>query len=113
MRNKDDRLYLDYIAESIKRIAEYTASGRSTFISPGALQDATLRRLQTIAESTQRLSTELKERHPEIPWRQIAAFRHRIVHNYLSTFDLELTWTFIEKDLPALKAAIDAELEGP
>ncbi|HLJ69554.1 MAG TPA: HepT-like ribonuclease domain-containing protein [Chloroflexota bacterium] len=111
MTSKDDRLYLDHIAESIGKIAEYTAGGRATFIHSGVLQDATLRRLQTFAESTQRLSTEIKERHPEIPWREIAAFRHRIVHDYLSSFDLELAWTFIEKDLPQLKSAIGEELE--
>jgi uncharacterized protein with HEPN domain len=111
MTDKDDLLYLTHIAESIARIAEYTADGQDAFINPGVVQDATLRRLQTLAESTQRLSAELKVRHPEIPWRQIAAFRHRVVHNYLSTFDLDLAWTFIENDLPPLQTVIEEELE--
>jgi uncharacterized protein with HEPN domain len=53
---KDDRLYLDHIAESIERIAEYTSSGRSAFMTAGVIQDASLRRLHTLTESAQRLS---------------------------------------------------------
>lgn len=111
MSAKDDILYLDHIAESIDRIRQYAAGGRETFLSPGMVQDAILRRLHTLAESTQRLSSALTARHQQIPWRQIAAFRHRVVHDYLSSFDLGLVWTFIESDLPALKTVVDEELK--
>jgi uncharacterized protein with HEPN domain len=111
MSRKDDLLYLDHIAESVERIAEYAAGGEASFTSPGLIQDATLRRLQTIAESTQRLSADLKERHPEIAWQDIAGFRHRVVHDYLSSFDLRLAWTFIENDLGPLKAVVEEELK--
>lgn len=47
-----------------------------------------------------------------IEWRQIAAFRHRVVHDYLSGFDLELAWRFIEHDLPPLRSVIEAKLKG-
>jgi len=45
------------------------------------IQDAVLRNLQVIAESTQRLSEEIKATQPEIEWRRIAAFRNVLEMN--------------------------------
>jgi uncharacterized protein with HEPN domain len=70
-----------------------------------------LRRLQTLAESTQRLSDALKQAHPEIPWQSIARFRNRLVHAYLAV-DLDLVWAVIEKDLPPVEAMVERELAG-
>ena len=69
---KDDRVYLRHILECLDAISVYTAEGRGKFFSERKTQKATLRELQELAESTQRLSSSLKERHPEIPWGDIA-----------------------------------------
>lgn len=66
----DDRLYLIHIDECIKRIASYTAGGYEDFIASELIQDAVLRNLHTLAESTQGLSSGLKATHPEVEWRQ-------------------------------------------
>lgn len=110
MSGERDFLYLDHIAESIERITVYIAGDKELFLVSGVIQDAVLRRLPTRAESTQHLSPKLKARHAEIPWREIAAFRHRIVRNYLSGFDIELDWRYIRRDLPALASVVRAEL---
>jgi uncharacterized protein with HEPN domain len=80
---KDDRIYIDHILECMEWIACYTAEGRDAFFSDRKTQSATLRELQTLAESTQRLSDELKKAHPEIPWESISGFRNILVHDYL------------------------------
>lgn len=72
------------------------------------LQDATLRRLQTLSESAQRLSPEFKKAHPEIPWADIAGFRNRLVHAYLD-IDLDLTWNTVMRDLAPLARLAEAE----
>jgi uncharacterized protein with HEPN domain len=52
----------------------------------------------------------LKEQHPEIDWRTIAAFRNVVVHDYLGV-DLDRIWDIVEDDLPTLKKRIGAILE--
>ena len=47
------------------------------------VQDAVLRRLQTLAESSQRLSEEIKTSIPSIDWRNISGFRNILFHDYL------------------------------
>ncbi len=66
---KDDRVYLRHILESLDAIRAYTAEGRDRFLTDRKTQKATLRELQKLAESTQRLSSHLKEKRPGIPWR--------------------------------------------
>lgn len=69
------------------------------------IQDAAIRKLQVITESTQRLTQDLKDRYPETPWRMMAGFRNIIVHDYLG-IDLKEVWKVIDIDLPVLKLKI-------
>jgi uncharacterized protein with HEPN domain len=106
----DDRLYLLHILDCLERIERYTVEGRDFFFAETRTQDAVVRNLQTRAESTRRLSSPLKERHPNIEWRDIAAFRNVVVHNYLG-IDLNQIWDIVEDDLPFLKSRIEAILQ--
>lgn len=74
------------------------------------LQDAIVRNLQILSESTQRLSDEIKERESEIDWFKIAGFRNVLVHDYLG-LDIERVWDILKKDMPVLKKAIQRMLE--
>jgi uncharacterized protein with HEPN domain len=102
---KDDRVYLFHILECIRRIEDNTAGGKDAFLSSHTLQDAVLRNLQTLAESTQRLSDGLKAGHPQIEWRRIGAFRNILVHDYLG-IDLERVWEITQRDVPEFKCKV-------
>ena len=101
-----DPVLLAHMRECLLRIREYTAGDRARFESSRLVQDATVRNLQTLAESSQRLSSEIKDTEPGIPWRELAGFRNVIVHGYLG-MDMVAVWLVIEQDLPALAAAVD------
>ncbi len=107
---RDDVPYLRHILECIRRIEENVAGGREQFLASHTLQDAVLRNLQTMAESTQRLSDTSKAPYPDIEWRRIAAFRNVLVHDYLG-IDLETIWDVVQRDVPELRRAIQAMLE--
>ena len=107
---KDDRLYLIHIGECIMRIEKYTRAGRDEFLKSDLIQDAVIRNLQTMAESTQRISTSRQNDHPEIEWFKIAGFRNVLVHDYLGV-DLDKVWNIIVKDLPGLKSGVAAMLD--
>jgi uncharacterized protein with HEPN domain len=104
---KDDALYLIHIGECIARIEGYTREGERSFLEDTKTQDAVVRNLHTLADSTQRVSPELKARHPEVDWRGPAGLRNVLVHGYLG-IDLERVWAAVERELPALKAAVEA-----
>jgi len=106
---KDDSVYLHHIIDSIRRIEENIKEGQERFMASHTLQDAVIRNLQTMAESTQRLSDYLKRMHPEIEWYRITAFRNVLVHDYLG-LDIERIWEITQRDVPELKQAILAML---
>jgi len=103
---KDDKLYLIHISECINRIAEYVAEGKEFFFRDGKTQDAVLRNLQILSESTQRLSMDLKANHSEIDWKRIAGFRNILVYDYLGINPVRV-WEIVERYLPELKEKID------
>jgi uncharacterized protein with HEPN domain len=107
-----DPALVQYIRESIERIESYTHGGRDAFLREPMVQDAVLRRLETLADAASHLSSGVKARHPEIPWRAIYGFRNVAAHAYLS-LDLTRVWQTVETHLPPLKRAIAAELGGP
>jgi uncharacterized protein with HEPN domain len=78
--SRDQQSILDVI-DSINLILEYTQG-----VDWGAVnikdQDAIILRLIVIGEAAKRLSPELRDNHPEIPWRQMAGLRDIVVHEY-------------------------------
>lgn len=106
---KDARLYLVHILDCIERVQRYTARGADAFFADEMAQDATLRNLQTLAESCMRLPPALRERQVEINWRGIAGFRNAVVHEYLH-MDLERIWDIIQRDIPPLAVVVSSEL---
>ena len=107
---KDDAAYLRHIVECIRRIEEDVMTGEAEFMRSHTLQDAVLRNLQTMSESTQRLSDSLRTTHPEVEWQRIAAFRNLLVHNYLG-IDLERVWDIVQRDVAALKRTVAQMLQ--
>ena len=107
---KDDRLYLIHITECIDRIKKYTKGGKKKFLSDIKIQDAVLRNLHILSESTQRISRILKIKHPDVDWSAIWGFRNVVVHDYLG-IDLKQIWNIISNDLPALHEKVKIILE--
>lgn len=106
---KDDRLYLEHILNCIRRIEDYTKGDKSLFMESALVQDAVTRNLQTMAESTQRISDALKSSNPTVDWTAISGFRNILVHDYLG-LDLERMWGVVNRRLPLLKADIERML---
>lgn len=101
-----DRVLLAHMRDCLERIGEYTNAERARFDASRLVQDAVIRNLQTLAESSQRLSSEIKSTEPQIPWRELAGFRNVIVHGYLGV-DLGAIWLVVEQDLPTLTEAVN------
>lgn len=63
---------------------------------------AVIRNLEVIDEATKRVSNELKLKHKDIPWREMAGLRDVLIHNYFGV-DNQIVWNVVENELPQLK----------
>src|SRR3989344_4549375 len=103
---RDIGLYLDDILESIEKIEEYTHDlSEEEFSRNTEVQDAVIRRLAIIGEAVKHLPEDLKEKHKQIPWKQIAGSRDIFVHEYFG-IRMERIWRTIQEDLPELNKVV-------
>ena len=107
---RDDRERLADILEAIDRAQRYAVRGRREFENDELIQAWMVQQLMIIGEAASQLSSELRERSREVPWRMIVGLRNRLVHAYFQA-DLALVWSVIENDLPGLRKAVVDLLE--
>jgi uncharacterized protein with HEPN domain len=68
-------------------------------------QFAIIHALEIIGEAAKQVPGSVREEYPEIPWRDIAGMRDRLIHGYFSV-NLERLWNTVQEDLPHLEAAL-------
>jgi uncharacterized protein with HEPN domain len=103
--SRDPGEYVDHIRESTRYIESWVAEGREQFLDDIRTQAAIIRKLHELSESVKRLHAVIGERYPEMPWRDVIAFRDVIVHDYLG-LNLDRIWDIATIHLPALKPHI-------
>ena len=110
MKERDDLPYLRHILDAIGRVESYVSGvDESDFLENAEKQDAVIRQLQIIGEAVKRLSEELRAAYPDIPWREVAGMRDKLVHDYFGV-DLQFVWITAAQDVPALKPQIERVL---
>lgn len=108
---RPEKLYLSDIVEAAERIAEFVVGlDEAAFYRDAKTQSAVLQKLIVIGEAAARLPQDFKDRHPEIEWHDIVAFRNILVHSYFSV-KLDIVWETVQQDAPILRRQIAHILE--
>jgi uncharacterized protein with HEPN domain len=111
-----ERKYEDYLHDSLD-YAEKAESFLTGAPSAEALRKdertlfAVVRTLEVIGEAAKRIPEDLRQKHPEVPWRGMTGMRDKVVHGYFGV-DAEVVWRTVREDLPPLRKAISALLAG-
>jgi uncharacterized protein with HEPN domain len=102
--------YLNDIVEAITLIEEFT-EGMSfeEFQRDKKTQFAVIRALEVIGEASKAIPSEFKELHPEVPWREMARMRDKLIHAYFGV-DLRVVWKTIKEDIPRLREIFEVLL---
>jgi len=69
-----------------------------------------LKLVEIIGEAACRVTMDVREANPNIPWDQIVGTRNRLVHGY-DKVDLEVLWRIVRDDLPALIKQLQVTLD--
>ncbi|MFU2488660.1 DUF86 domain-containing protein [Thauera sp. WH-1] len=96
------RFYLRDMIDFGEKVIAYTEGmTQEAFVASGLHFDATVRNLELIGEAATRIPPEVREAHPEVPWRMIIAARNRLIHGYLG-IDNDTLWSMVKDDVPEL-----------
>lgn len=100
------KLFLVDIVQSIEKIEKYIEElSFEDFVSNEKTIDAVVRNLEIIGEASKNIPDWLKSKYINIPWREIAGMRNKMIHEYFG-IDYEIIWEIVKKDLPELRAKI-------
>lgn len=101
---------LSDILEQISGI-ERSVAGKTfaDFESDWLLQRGLERAIEIISEASGKIPADLQSIRPEIPWRDVATIGNILRHEY-EFVAKPVIWNVIQKDLPDLRAAIEAIL---
>jgi uncharacterized protein with HEPN domain len=75
------------------------------------LQLSLTRLVEVVGEAASRVSPEVRERYPSIPWRQIVSMRNRLIHGY-DALDFDVLWNTVILEMPRLIAELEKALES-
>lgn len=105
---KSDTVYLHHILDAIEQIETYIAGiSYEQFLQERLIQDGVIRQLEIIGEASRNLSSQFRDQHPRIPWRQIIGLRNRVIHAYFD-INLDIIWEVTQNDVPTLKNAMES-----
>ncbi len=109
-----ERDYLDYlgdVAENMRLAIQFTEGmDLEEFTCDVRTVYAVVRALEIVGEATKNVPPEVRERHPDVPWRRMAGMRDRLIHGYPQV-DLAIVWETVTRLMPELLPKVSRALE--
>jgi uncharacterized protein with HEPN domain len=91
----------------LKVIRYTTGLSAEEYASNELVYDAVLRNLEHLGEATKQIPDEVRNRHPQLPWRRIAGLRDVLAHAYFG-LEHETIWQVVITSIPALSLQLEA-----
>ena len=94
-----------------KKIEEFVAGmDFEEFKNDDKTVSAVVRKLEIILEATKNIPDEIRQRYPDLPWKEMAKIRDKLIHGYF-VVDHQIVWNVVKKEFPLLKPKIEKILQ--
>ena len=104
---KNDNIYIEHIIDSLNKVLVYIKDlSLEEFESKTMVQDACIRQFEIVGEATKRITEELKEKNPDIPWKDMAGMRDKLIHDYID-IDIAIVFKTAKEDAVDLLKKLD------
>lgn len=100
MSKRDDLDLVEDIQEAIRKINSYVKMlDQDDFFEDTKTQDAVVRNLEIVGETIKNISETLKEKYPQIQWKELARLRDKLIHHYFGV-NYDIVWHVVKNELP-------------
>ena len=107
MSKREDTVVIQDIKEAIDRIMSYTSKVEyNDFLQDYKTQDAVVRNIEILGEAAKLLSDETKRDYPNIPWKDIAGTRDKLIHDYFGV-NIDIVWDIVKNEIPSLSKQLN------
>lgn len=108
---RDYKLYLKDILAAMESVEKFVEDlSFEAFKEDDKTASAVVRKFEIIGEATKHIPVELQRKYPDIPWKEMAGMRDRLIHFYFGV-DYQLVWKTIKQRIPEAKSLIKKILE--
>jgi uncharacterized protein with HEPN domain len=98
-----DELRVRHVIDAINEIESYLHNiSKEEFLANSEKRFATIKQIEIIGEACARISPTVKEKYPEVEWKNIIGFRNISIHEYFGV-SFQIVWQIAQNDLPVLK----------
>jgi uncharacterized protein with HEPN domain len=112
MSKRGDSESIRDIREAVRRIDIYLEGLKyDEFIQDIKSQDAVVRNLEIIGEAAKNISNGLKKKHPDVPWKELAGLRDRLIHQYFG-INFDIVFQIAKEELPPINQKIEKIVPG-
>ena len=99
MTDRTNNHFIDDILSAINSIFEYTHNiDYDKFINNKMIIDAVIRNFEIIGEAAKNISDDIRNKYPDISWKELAGMRDKLIHNYFG-ISHEIIWDSIKNEL--------------
>jgi uncharacterized protein with HEPN domain len=108
---KDDAVRLQHMLDAAREAIGFASGrGRSELDRDRMLVLALVKDIEIIGEAASQVSEVTKKQLPVLPWADMTAMRHRLVHAYFE-INLDVLWQTVRQDLPQLVTSLQEALK--
>lgn len=96
-KNHDFTVYFNDMLDSASKAVEFTEGiSFNSFMKDEKTQFAVIRAIEIVGEASKKIPRSLKNKYPDIPWREIGGMRDKLIHDYFGV-NSKIVWNMSKK----------------